>query len=96
MSDRIRSTITTKMIKPLAGAVLVKKQLENKTAGGLFVPDSAAEEKGQYAVVAVGTGVTEIEIGDRLIIKGRPVIVEFEGDRYGLIEAEGVIGIIRG
>ena len=47
--------------QPLSDRVLVKRlELEEKTAGGLFIPDTAKEKPSRGEVVAVGTGrVTE-------------------------------------
>ncbi len=48
-------------LQPLSDRVLVKRlELEEKTAGGLFIPDTAKEKPSRGEVVAVGTGrVTE-------------------------------------
>ena len=44
-------------IKPLADRVLIEpKEAETKTAGGLFIPDTAKEKPQQGVVVAVGNG----------------------------------------
>lgn len=48
-------------LQPLSDRVLVKRlELEEKTAGGLFIPDTAKEKPSRGEVVAVGPGrVTE-------------------------------------
>lgn len=48
-------------LQPLSDRVLVKRlELEEKTAGGLFIPDTAKEKPSRGEVVAVGSGrVTE-------------------------------------
>jgi chaperonin GroES len=47
-------------IKPLADRVVVKPQeAEEKTAGGLFIPDTAKEKPQRGTVVAVGPGKVE-------------------------------------
>lgn len=44
-------------LKPLADRVLIKRiKNEEKTAGGLFIPDSAQEKAQMATVIAVGTG----------------------------------------
>ena len=46
-------------IKPLADRVLIEpKAAEEKTAGGLFIPETAKERPLEGVVVAVGTGTS--------------------------------------
>ncbi len=62
-------------LRPLHDRVIVKRiEEEEKTAGGLFIPDTAKEKPQQGKVIAVGKG--------RLMEKGEvvPLIVK-EGDR---------------
>lgn len=59
-------------IKPLADRVVVEpKQAEEKTASGLFIPDSAKEKPQQGVVVAVGPGTKdvtmEVKAGDTVL-----------------------------
>ena len=52
-------------VKPLNDRVLVKRtESENKTAGGIIIPDTAKEKPQEGEVVAVGPG--RIEKGDRI------------------------------
>jgi len=64
-------------IKPLADRVLVKPLVSNeKTAGGLYLPDTAKEKPQEGTVVAVGPGkvaddgkkvTMEVKVGDRVL-----------------------------
>ncbi|MFH1212964.1 MAG: co-chaperone GroES [Candidatus Neomarinimicrobiota bacterium] len=64
-------------IKPLADRVLVKPSVsDEKTAGGLYLPDTAKEKPQEGTVVAVGPGkvaddgkkvTMEVKVGDRVL-----------------------------
>ena len=61
-------------IKPLADRVLIEpKEAETKTAGGLFIPDTAKEKPQQGVVVAVGNGKKdepmELAAGDTVFVR---------------------------
>ena len=50
-------------VKPLSDRVLVKPNpAEEKTAGGLFIPDTAKEKPLMGKVVAAGPGTAEIKM----------------------------------
>ena len=52
-------------LKPLHDRVLVKRvESEEKTAGGLFIPDTAKEKPSKGEVIAVGSG--KVENGNRI------------------------------
>lgn len=65
-------------IKPLGQRVLVKRiEAETKTAGGLFLPDTAKEKPQEAEVISVGTGGRDekgalieftVKPGDRVLI----------------------------
>ena len=59
-------------IKPLADRVVIEpKTAEEKTAGGLFIPDKAKEKPLEGVVLAVGAGTKdvtmEVAVGDRVL-----------------------------
>ena len=64
-------------LKPLADRVIVRPlEAEEKTAGGLYIPDSAKEKPMQGEIVAVGPGKTtedgkqvamEVKVGDKVL-----------------------------
>lgn len=89
-------------IRPLHDRVLVKRlPNEEKTAGGLFIPD-VAKEKGQIGeVVAVGAGrVTndgkiipaQVKEGDKVLF-GKYAGTEFNSDHL-IIREEEILGIL--
>ncbi len=57
-------------INPMPEYVVVQpEKSENKTASGLYLPDSAKEKPKTAKVVAVGAAVKSVKSGDRVIYK---------------------------
>ena len=88
------------MIKPLADRVLIEPQeAQTKTAGGLYIPDTAKEKPQQGIVVAVGPGTKDnamtLKIGDK-VIYGKYAGTEFhlDGKDYMIMRESDVIAII--
>lgn len=83
-------------IQPLGERVLLKPKKEERTAGGLYLPESAKEEKKQGIVVAVGTFKDGKELplraGDEVLYGGYST-EEFEihGEKHLMIEFKDVI-----
>ena len=95
-----------KMLKPLADHVVVEVvEVEEKTASGIFLPDTATKEKPQQGkVLAVGTGKytdngilikPEVKVGDEVIFakySGTPV--KHEGKEYLLLNERDLLAVI--
>ena len=59
--------------RPLHDRVLVRRvEAEEKTAGGIIIPDSAKEKPAEGEIVSVGEGASN-EDGDRISPTSRPV-----------------------
>ena len=76
-------------IKPLADRVVIEpKTAEEKTAGGLFIPDTAKEKPLEGVVLAVGAGTKdvtmEVAVGDR-VLYGKYSGTEINVDGQNLI-----------
>lgn len=57
-------------IKPLADRVVaVREKAQEKTASGLYLPDSSKEKPVMATVVAVGTKVEQVAVGDKIVYK---------------------------
>lgn len=58
-------------LQPMHGRVLVKaREAKEKTAGGIYIPDTAKERLQEGNVVAVANDATdEVAVGDRVIYK---------------------------
>lgn len=91
--------------KPLRDRVLVKfSSEEEKTAGGLYIPDAAKEKPQKGKVIAVGSGkVTddgkrqpmEIKVGDVVLFdKYSGSKIKMEDDEYLIIKEEDILGIV--
>jgi chaperonin GroES len=89
-------------IKPLGERVLLKPvEAETRTKGGIYIPDSAKEEKKEGVVVAAGSYKDGKELplkkGDKVIYGGYSSD-EFEmgGDKYVFVELKDVLGKLEG
>ena len=92
-------------IKPLGQRVLVKRiEAETKTAGGLFLPDTAKEKSQEATVVAVGLGRTlddgkrssfDVKVGDRVLIsKYGGTEIKLDGEDYLILSENDILAII--
>jgi chaperonin GroES len=87
-------------IKPLADRVLVKPApAEEKTVGGIIIPDSAKEKPLKGEVVATGNGTKDEEIvvkpGDAVLYgKYAGTEIELEGQNYLIMRQSDILAII--
>ena len=95
------------MFKPLNNYVLLQRiEEENKTAGGIIIPDTAREKPSRGVVIAVGDGL--IENGTRIpmsVATGDNVLfakwassandVKIDGVDYVLIRESDILGILK-
>jgi chaperonin GroES len=92
-------------IKPLRDRVIVRRLgEEEKTKGGIIIPDTAKEKPQEGEVVAVGTGKIfedgkviplEIKKGDRVLFgKYAGTEVKVEGEELLMMREEDILGIL--
>ena len=87
-------------IKPLADRVLIQPMAaEEKTIGGIIIPDTAKEKPLQGKVVAIGNGTKDeemvIAVGDQVLYgKYAGTELEFEGDKYLIMRQSDVLAIL--
>lgn len=93
-------------VKPLGDHIVVRRlEAEDRTRGGIVLPDSAKEKPKQAEVVAVGDGAMT-EDGTRLpmrVKKGDRIVfttyagheVKLEGEELLIMREEDVLGIIK-
>jgi chaperonin GroES len=87
-------------IKPLADRVLIQPMAaEEKTIGGIIIPDTAKEKPLQGTVVAVGNGTKDeemvIAVGDQVLYgKYAGTELEFEGEKYLIMRQSDVLAIL--
>lgn len=87
-------------IQPLADRVLIKAApAEEKTAGGIIIPDTAKEKPLQGKVLAVGKGTKDEEMvlkaGDTVLYgKYAGTEVELDGEKYLIMRQNDVLAIL--
>ncbi len=92
-------------IKPLHDRVLVEPlEAEEKTAGGIIIPDTAKEKPMEGKIVAVGKGARsdegkvaplDVKKGDRILYgKWSGTEVKVDGDDYLIMKESDVMGVI--
>ncbi|MBM4382930.1 MAG: co-chaperone GroES [Deltaproteobacteria bacterium] len=92
-------------IRPLGDRILIKRvDEEQKTAGGIIIPDTAKEKPQEGRVVAVGNGKAgddgkvrplDVKKGDRVLFsKYAGSEVKLDGEEHMIIREEDVLGVI--
>ncbi|MFY9139154.1 MAG: co-chaperone GroES [Thermacetogeniaceae bacterium] len=92
-------------LKPLGDRVLLKiLETEEKTEGGIFLPDTAQEKPQKGEVVAVGTGKVladgkkvpiEVKVGDKVIFSRYAGDEVKDGEeKYLLVNERDILGVI--
>ena len=92
-------------IKPLADRVVIEPlEAEEKTTGGLYVPDTAKEKPQMGKVVAVGAGKVsdsgeivkpEVKVGNKVLYaKYSGTDVTFEGEEYLIVRESDILAIV--
>ncbi len=85
---------------PLAGYVVVKREVEaSQTSSGIFLTDSAKEKPQRGEVMAVGAGkedkASQVKVGQKVLFKKYgPTEVEMDGQEMLLLEEEDILAII--
>lgn len=85
-------------IKPIGARVLVKPiEVEEKTAGGIYIPDSAKEKTSQGTVVEIGDDKDiKVEQGDKVIYESYAgTEVTLKGGKHLIIDNKDIIAIVR-
>lgn len=87
-------------IQPLADRVLVKPApAEEKTIGGIIIPDSAKEKPLKGEIVACGSGTKDetmtVKPGDTVLYgKYAGQEIEFEGEKYLMMRQSDLLAIL--
>ena len=91
--------------RPLLDRVVVKRiEAEEKSAGGIIIPDTAKEKSSQGEVIAVGSGgrdeagkliPVDVKVGDRVLFgKWSGTEVKIDGQELLIIKESDIMGII--
>ncbi len=92
-------------LRPLDDRVVIKQsEAEQKTAGGIYLPDTAKEKPQIGKIVAIGQGKTldDGKVAAMSVRKGDKVIyaryigseVEIDGEKYVVLRESDILGII--
>jgi chaperonin GroES len=91
--------------RPLHDRVLVRRiEAEEKTAGGIIIPDSAKEKPSEGEIVSVGEGLRDddgdrialdVKIGDRVLFgKWSGTEVKLDGEDLLIMKESDIMGVI--
>jgi chaperonin GroES len=92
-------------IRPLNDRIMVKRlEEEEKTKGGIIIPDSAKEKPAEGEIIAVGNGKMndknervplEVKPGDRVLFsKYGGTDVKLDGEDYLIMREDDILGIV--
>lgn len=93
--------------RPLHNRVVVRRvKNEEKTAGGIIIPDTAQEKPQEGTIIAVGTGARDeagtlvpldVKAGDRILFgKWSGTEVKIDGEELLIMKETDVMGIVEG
>ena len=93
--------------KPLHDRILARRiEQEQKTSGGIIIPDSAKEKPVEAEVISVGSGARDdsgnvipmdVKPGDRILFaKWSGTEIKLDGQEYLIMKESDVLGIIEG
>ena len=91
--------------RPLHDRVVVKRiEAEEKSTGGIIIPDTAKEKPQQGEVIAVGPGgrdeagkliPIDVQVGDRVLFgKWSGTEVKIDGDEYLIMKESDIMGVL--
>lgn len=92
-------------VKPLQDRILVKRiQEEEKTKGGIIIPDAAKEKPQEGIVVAVGDGkvldngkrvAPSVKAGDKILFgKYSGTEIKVDGEEHLILREDDILGIV--
>jgi chaperonin GroES len=95
----------TGMIRPLGDRVLVERvEAEERTAGGILLPESAKEKPKEGKVIAIGEGkllddgkrsTFTVKVGDRILFTSYAgTEIKYVGDEYLIMREDDILGVI--
>jgi chaperonin GroES len=92
-------------VKPLKDRIVIKRlEGEEKTKGGIIIPDAAKEKPQEGRVVAVGSGrvtekgeivALEVKVGDKILFgKYSGTEIKIDGEEHLLLREDDILAII--
>lgn len=100
-----KTTTTDVKVRPLHDRILVRRMIEDeKTAGGIIIPDTAKEKPQKGEVVATGKGrmtedgktiPLEIKAGDQVLFgKYSGTELKLNGGEFLMMKEEDILGVL--
>jgi len=94
-------------IRPLQDRVIVQRvQEEERTKGGIIIPDTAKEKPQEGKVVAVGKGKAnddgkitplDVKVGDRILFgKYSGSDIKIDGEEFLIMREDDILGVLEG
>jgi chaperonin GroES len=94
-------------IRPLQDRIIVKRvEEEQKTKGGIIIPDTAKEKPVEGKVIAVGNGKVledgkirplDVKAGDRILFsKYGGTEIKIDGEEHLIMREDDILGVIEG
>jgi chaperonin GroES len=107
LAARLAEGNKTMKFRPLHDRVVVRRiESEDKTAGGIIIPDTAKEKPQEGEVIAVGPGgrdesgkllPIDLKVGDRILFgKWSGTEVKIDGEELLIMKESDVMGVIEG
>lgn len=98
------ATATATQVRPLGDRVVVKVLRQDKTAGGIVLPDTAQEKPQMGEILSVGSGrllddgtraKMEVQKGQKILFaKYAGTEVKLEGDEVLILSEKDILGIV--
>ncbi len=93
-------------VQPLGERILVQRiEAEEKTAGGIVVPDTAKEKPKEGKIISLGTGKVndkgekqpfDVKEGDKVLFESYAgTEVKIDGEEYLIMKEDDILGIIK-
>jgi chaperonin GroES len=93
------------MLRPLYDRILIRRVLEEeKSRGGLYIPEQAKEKPAQGEVLAVGKGrrlesgeliALETAVGDKVLFgKYSGTEIELDGEKLLILREDEILGVV--
>jgi chaperonin GroES len=94
-------------LRPLQDRIIVRRmdKEEERSAGGIIIPDTAKEKPQEGKVIAVGPGrredgkilAVDVKVGDRILFgKYAGNEIKLDGEEHLILREEDVLGVIEG
>ncbi len=85
-------------IQPMEDYVVVEQEkAQTKTASGIFLPESAQEKPKTAKVVAVGSDVSSVKVGDKVVYKNEyeATTIKVGADDYTVVYKKNIIATVK-